>query len=111
MKRWMMLGILVLLVQVGLTVATHSVRHADSAKSGKGPLLKLTAAEVNEAVLEDGEGRRLIGRYRSYAAIVPAVILHGEHLEACIWITQRYVRRTGDGRICIILHRHGCRAA
>lgn len=59
MKRWIILGILVLLVQVGLTVATQSVRHADDIKSGKGPLLKLTAAEVNEAVLEDGEGRRL----------------------------------------------------
>jgi hypothetical protein len=59
MKRWMILGILVFLVQVGLTVATQIIRHADDIKSGKGPLLKLTAAEVNEAVLEDGEGRRL----------------------------------------------------
>lgn len=59
MKRWMILGMLVLLVQAGLTVATHSLRRADDLKSGKGPLLRLTAADVNEAVLEDGEGRRL----------------------------------------------------
>lgn len=73
MKRWMTLGILVLLVQVGLTVATHSVRHADDIKSGKGPLLKLTGAEVNEAVLEDGEGRRLTLRKEQGKWLLPDI--------------------------------------
>lgn len=73
MKRWILLGILVLLVQVGLIVATQSLRHADDIKSGKGPLLKLTAAEVNEVVLEDGEGRRLILKKEQGKWLLPNV--------------------------------------
>jgi hypothetical protein len=61
------------LIQVGLTVATHSLRHADENKSGKGPLLKLTASEVNEVVLEDGEGRRLILKKEQGRWLLPDV--------------------------------------
>jgi hypothetical protein len=35
------------------------LRQADQAQTDKGPLLKLTASEVNELLLEDGEGRKL----------------------------------------------------
>lgn len=59
MKRLILIGTLVLLVQTGLVVVTHIVQHRDEIQSSKGPLLKLTAADVNEVVLEDGEGHRL----------------------------------------------------
>lgn len=59
MKRWILLCAVLLLVQVGLTVATNVAHRSDDSQATKGPLLKLNAAEVNELLLDDGEGHQL----------------------------------------------------
>jgi len=59
MKRLIVIGAVLLLVQTGLLVATHLAKYADTPRPGKGPLLSLNAAEVNEVLLEDGEGHHL----------------------------------------------------
>jgi hypothetical protein len=59
MKRLILICAVLVLAQAGLVVLTHFVRHADDTQTGKGPLLKLTASEVNELLLEDGDGRKL----------------------------------------------------
>ncbi len=59
MKRWILVCAVLLLVQVGLTVATHMAHRLDGTQAAKGPLLTLNAAEINELLLEDGEGHTL----------------------------------------------------
>ena len=59
MKRLILICAVLVLAQAGLVVLTHFGRQADETQTGKGPLLKLTASEVNELLLEDGEGRKL----------------------------------------------------
>lgn len=60
MRRLIFVCLAVLIVQSGLVVLTHWQRPAADAQSGKGPLLKLAAAEIDEMLLEDGEGHRLV---------------------------------------------------
>lgn len=59
MKRWILFCALLMVVQVGLTVVTQVAHRADTSQSAKGPLLKLNVAEINELLLEDGEGHKL----------------------------------------------------
>ena len=59
MKRLILICAVLVLAQAGLVVLTHFLRQADDTQTGKGPLLKLTVSEVNELLLEDGEGRKL----------------------------------------------------
>lgn len=60
MRRLILLCLALLFVQTSLVVLTHWQRPAADTQSGKGPLLKLAAAEVDEMLLEDGEGHRLV---------------------------------------------------
>lgn len=76
MKRWILFGTLLLLIQVGLTVVTHISNQTDKIKPGQGPLLTLAASEVNEVnelVIEDGEGRRLIIKKDQGRWVLPEV--------------------------------------
>ena len=59
MKRWIYVCAIVALAQAGLAVWTNVARHAGETQANKGPLLNLKAAEVNELLLEDGQGRKL----------------------------------------------------
>lgn len=59
MKRWIYVCAIVALAQAGLAVWTNVARHAEETQANKGPLLNLKAAEVNELLLEDGQGRKL----------------------------------------------------
>jgi len=59
MKRLIVICAVLLLVQTGLLVATHFTQYSGTTQPGKGPLLALNAAEVNEMLLEDGEGHHL----------------------------------------------------
>lgn len=60
MRRLILICLAMLFVQSGLVVLTYWQRPAADAQSGKGPLLKLAATEVDEILLEDGEGRKLV---------------------------------------------------
>jgi|GEM_PF-761044 len=59
MKRLIVIGVVLFLVQIGLLVATHLAKYSDAPRPGKGALLAFNAAEVNEVLLEDGEGHHL----------------------------------------------------
>ena len=59
MKRLIAGCALLLLAQIGLVVATHVVDRAKTRPPGAGPLLAFKAAEINEVLLEDGEGHHL----------------------------------------------------
>ena len=59
MKRWIYVCAIVALAQAGLAVWTNVARHAGETQANKGPLFNLKAAEVNELLLEDGQGRKL----------------------------------------------------
>ena len=59
MKRLILGCAILLLVQLGLLVATHVLNRTGPAQPGKGPLLAFMAADVNEVLLEDGEGHHL----------------------------------------------------
>lgn len=60
MRRLIFICLALLLLQTGLVVLTHWQRPAADAQSGKGPLVKLAVAEVDELLLEDGEGHNLV---------------------------------------------------
>lgn len=59
MKRWIVMCAIVALAQAGLAVWTNVARHAGETQANKGPVLNLKAAEVNELLFEDGQGRKL----------------------------------------------------
>lgn len=59
MKRWIVMCAVLALAQAGLAVWTNVARHAGETQVNKGPLLNLKAAEVNELLLEDGQGQKL----------------------------------------------------
>jgi len=59
MKRWIYVCAIVALAQAGLAVWTNVARHAGETRANKGLLLNVKAAEVNELLLEDGQGRKL----------------------------------------------------
>ncbi|WP_306547808.1 DUF4340 domain-containing protein [Desulfobulbus sp.] len=59
MKRWIVMCAIVALAQAGLAVWTNLARHAGETQVSKGPVLNLKAAEVNELLLEDGQGQKL----------------------------------------------------
>ena len=60
MKRLICICAVLVLVQAGLAVLTHWQTGDEGSRSAKGPLLGLKSAEVDELVLEDGEGKRLL---------------------------------------------------
>ncbi len=60
MKQLIIIGTLLLLVQTGLMVATHTLRNTDTGRPAGGPFLHLKAADVTEMVLENRDGRRLL---------------------------------------------------
>jgi len=60
MRRLIFICLAMLLLQTGLVVLTHWQRPATDAQAGKGPLLKLAVAEIDEMLLEDGEGHKLV---------------------------------------------------
>lgn len=60
MKKLILICAALVLVQTGLAVWTNFSSHSDKSRSEKGPLLKIAAAEVNELLLEDGEGHKLL---------------------------------------------------
>jgi len=59
MKRLICICMVLVLVQTGLAMLTHWQTGDEGSRPAKGPLLGLKAAEVDELVLEDGEGKRL----------------------------------------------------
>jgi hypothetical protein len=60
MRRLILVSLVVLFVQTGLVILTQWQRPAADLQSGKGLLFKLAAADVNEVLLEDGEGHKLV---------------------------------------------------
>jgi hypothetical protein len=60
MKRLILICAALVLVQAGLVVLTHFSGHSGALKPGQGVLFPLNAAEVNELLLEDGAGQRLV---------------------------------------------------
>ncbi|MGD9949541.1 MAG: DUF4340 domain-containing protein [Desulfobulbus sp.] len=59
MKRWIIVGVLLVLVQAGLTVWTNGVYENSGTQSAKGPLLAVQATAVDGLLLEDNEGHKL----------------------------------------------------
>ncbi|MCL2457378.1 MAG: DUF4340 domain-containing protein [Desulfobulbus sp.] len=59
MKRLIWGCLILLLVQIGLLLATRFIDRTGTARPEKGALLAFKAADVNEVLLEDGEGRHL----------------------------------------------------
>lgn len=60
MKRLILICAAMVLVQAGLVVLTHFNGHSGALKPGQGVLLPLNAAEINELLLEDGTGQRVV---------------------------------------------------
>jgi hypothetical protein len=59
MKRLIAGCLFLVLVQIGLVAATHLMNRTETAPSGAGLLLAFHAADIDEVLLEDGEGRHL----------------------------------------------------
>ncbi|MCL1980579.1 MAG: DUF4340 domain-containing protein, partial [Proteobacteria bacterium] len=59
MKRLIVGCLILLLAQIGLVVAFRALDRAGTARPEKGLLLAFKAAEVDEVLLEDGEGHHL----------------------------------------------------
>jgi hypothetical protein len=59
MKRLIAGCLLLLLAQIALLVATRFIDRTGAERPGKGSLLAFTAADVDEVLLEDGEGHHL----------------------------------------------------
>lgn len=60
MKRWIFLCAILALMQSGLVVLTQVARQANGSQENQKMLPKVTAAEVNGLLLEDGEGRQVL---------------------------------------------------
>ena len=60
MKRLILICAALVLVQAGLVLLTHFSGHSGALKPGQGVLLPLNTAEINELLLEDGAGHRLV---------------------------------------------------
>jgi peptidyl-tRNA hydrolase len=71
MKRLTCIAAVLVLVQVGLFVLTHFSGSSEDTRSDKGPLLTLNASEVNELLLEDGEGRKLLLKKEKERWVLP----------------------------------------
>ena len=59
MRRWRGMWAIVMLVQLGLTVASHLAHRGGETTAAKGPLLALQGAAINGLQLEDGEFRQV----------------------------------------------------
>ena len=59
MKRLILICAILVLVQSALVVWTHHSPRGSGSQAGRGPLLKITSAEVNDLLLEDGDGQKL----------------------------------------------------
>lgn len=59
MKKLIAVCAVLVLMQTGLVVLTHFYNSSQS-QPNKGPLLKIAAAEINQLMLEDGEGHSLL---------------------------------------------------
>lgn len=59
MKRWIVLCAVLVLVQIGLTVATHLNGRGNEVKAAKGPLLSLQGVTIDGLLLEDDKGQQL----------------------------------------------------
>ncbi len=59
MKKLIGICVILLLVQTGLVVLTHFHGPSQS-QPNKGPLLQIAVAEINELLLEDGEGHKVL---------------------------------------------------
>ncbi|NLX17804.1 MAG: DUF4340 domain-containing protein [Desulfobulbus sp.] len=71
MRQLIIIGTLLLLVQTGLTVATHTLRNTGTLQPAGGPLLELKAADVTEMILEDQNGNRLSVKKQNSAWLLP----------------------------------------
>jgi len=60
MKRLILICAALVLVQAGLVVLTHFSGHSGGLKPSQGVLLPLNTAEINELLLEDGAGQRVV---------------------------------------------------
>lgn len=60
MKRLILICAALVLVQAGLVVLTHFSGQSGALKPSQGVLLTLNSAEINELLLEDGAGHRLV---------------------------------------------------
>ena len=60
MKRLILICAALVLVQAGLVAVTHFSGQSGAIKPGQGTLLTLNAGEINELLLEDGAGQRVV---------------------------------------------------
>ncbi len=59
MKKLILICCVLLAVQLGLTVLTHWPKGSNEAQIAKWPVVAVNPAEIDELVLEDGEGHKL----------------------------------------------------
>lgn len=71
MQRWITGCALLLLVQVGLILVTHANRQGGAINPGTEPVLAVNAAEINQLVLEDDQGRSLLLKKEEQRWLLP----------------------------------------
>ena len=73
MKKLIVGCALLLIVQVGLAVLTNLHRQAGGMQPATGPLLAIPNSEIDELLLEDGEGKRLVLHRETTGWVLPAL--------------------------------------
>ena len=71
MQRWITGCALLLLVQVGLILVTHANRQGGAIHPTKEVVVAVNAAEINQMVLEDNQGRRLLFKKEGQRWLLP----------------------------------------